>query len=29
MELLTIRRGFVETLWWRRELADHLGADTS
>ena len=29
MELLTIRRGFVETSWWRRELAEHLGADTS
>jgi DNA-binding Lrp family transcriptional regulator len=26
MELLTIRRGFVETPWWRDELADHLGA---
>jgi DNA-binding Lrp family transcriptional regulator len=26
MELLTIRRGFVETPWWRRELAEHLGS---
>ncbi len=26
MELLTIRRGFVETPWWRDELADHLWA---
>jgi DNA-binding Lrp family transcriptional regulator len=29
MELLTIRRGFVETPWWRDDLADHLGADSS
>lgn len=29
MELLTIRRGFVETSWWRSELAEHLEADTS
>ncbi len=28
MELLTIRRGFVETPWWRRELAGHLGSGT-
>ena len=28
MELLTIRRGFVETPWWRRELAEHLGSGT-
>jgi DNA-binding Lrp family transcriptional regulator len=27
MELLTIRRSFVETPWWRDELAEHLGAD--
>jgi DNA-binding Lrp family transcriptional regulator len=26
MELLTIRRGFVETPWWPRELAKHLRA---
>jgi DNA-binding Lrp family transcriptional regulator len=25
MELLTIRRSFVETPWWRDELAEHLG----
>jgi len=24
MELLTVRRGFVETPWWRRELEGHL-----
>lgn len=24
MELLTVRRGFVETPWWRRELEEHL-----
>ena len=29
MELLTIRRGFIETPWWRRELAEHLGAGAS
>jgi len=27
MELLTIRRGFVETPWWRDELSEHLGVD--
>jgi DNA-binding Lrp family transcriptional regulator len=26
MELLTVRRGFVETPWWRRELEGHLDA---
>ena len=26
MELLTIRRGFVETPWWPRELEGHLGS---
>ena len=26
MELLTIRRGFVETPWWRLELQEHLRA---
>src|ERR1700735_3787236 len=25
MALLTVRRGFVETPWWRRELEGHLG----
>lgn len=24
MELLTVRRGFVETPWWRRELEEHF-----
>jgi DNA-binding Lrp family transcriptional regulator len=28
MELLTVRRGFVETPWWRRELEGHLGTAT-
>jgi DNA-binding Lrp family transcriptional regulator len=26
MELLTVRRGFVETPWWRRELEGHLSS---
>jgi DNA-binding Lrp family transcriptional regulator len=26
MELLTVRRGFVETPWWHRELEEHLGS---
>jgi len=29
MELLTVRRGFVETPWWRRELEGHLGVPTT
>lgn len=29
MELLTIRRGFVETPWWPRELEGHLGSQAT
>jgi hypothetical protein len=29
MELLTVRRGFVETPWWRRELEGYLSVPTT